>query len=171
MWERIIVGVLTAAIVGIGSKLFEFQQRISSTEVKVEQIQQVAPSLEVKLEQLQQRIVILEEERKLPKQPQPLPKHGSVINMDDPKVIKTTLDTPMPVSSPIRIEWSGGLNKVIQVHSFNKNGNLVFPLENDIHQENSTGITIPLEPGKYEVKAWEPGTESFKATWIQVRGE
>ena len=95
---------------------------------------------------------------------------GGVVNMDNPGVTATTPDSALLVSSPVRVEWSGGRNKVVQVYDYEANGALVFP-PGSPHKQSSSGVTIPLQSGKYEIKAWVPNTQSFKAAWIEVQGD
>jgi hypothetical protein len=98
---------------------------------------------------------------------QSLHRAPSRVNMDDPIVTMTTVNAPLTVLSPVRVEWSGGRNRAVQVY---ENGDIVFPPgPRSAHEENPSGVTIQLQPGVYEVKTWY-GKDSFKAAWIEVRG-
>lgn len=124
---------------------------------------------------LNQRISLLEQPASVPTQSGTRPGGpgygaGGVVNMDALQVTATTAESPLSVSSPVSIEWSSGRNMVVQVHDHQASGAILFPPRSP-HEQSSSGVTIPLRPGKYEIKSWVPGTQAFKAAWIEVRGD
>lgn len=88
----------------------------------------------------------------------------SKIDIDDPKILQANESNPITATSPIKVNWQTEGTMVVQVY---RKGVLIYP-ENDRHEEHGSGVTIPLSPGKHEVKVWVPDTGNSKSTWVMI---
>lgn len=154
-----LLGAVMALIVGYLTLVKDLYRDMAALEGRLNQ----------RISSVDQRTLVSEPEQSRTGRGSPPQAAGGVVNMDDPGVTATTADSPLPVSSPVRVEWSGGRSKVVQVHDYQADGTLIFP-PGSPHKQSSSGVTIPLQPGRYEIKAWVPDTQSSKAAWIEVRG-
>ena len=89
---------------------------------------------------------------------------ASKINIDNQDVVSSTAENPLCKSSPIDVHWEAEANMVVQVY---KNGKLIYP-KDDPHEEQSSGVKIPLKTGLYEIKVWVPRTMNFKSAWVEI---
>lgn len=97
-------------------------------------------------------------------------KSSWTLQIDDPKYASTSSNLPARIKArSVKVEWRSRQNLVIQVYDFYANGNLLYP-QNNSNAMSSAGVIIPeLNPGKYQFKAWVPGSNipSYWA-WLEI---
>ena len=79
---------------------------------------------------------------------------------------------PMPVNSPVRVTWkfvgTDGKFGVVQVYQ-GGGKTPIWPEKTPESKQSENGVSIPLEPGVFEIKVWIPRTTVNQSTWVRVQ--